>query len=437
MRRVSHYRASSPTDANAWHLEQEAKLLPGIPGEETQLTGRVWHAGRGAILTDADGRDHIDLGGGTMTQALGHCHPEVVAAVHAQAGELENVHDCPTPIRLRTAQALRRFLPSHLDRIAFFSTGAEVIEAALRVVHVAAEPTRRRVAALRQGFHGKTRGARSIVQWDVGSEPPASALLGYSAYCYRCPFGLRFPSCDLLCARLTVRHVLTRSDVAALVAEPVQGAAGVIVPPPGYWEILSEACNREGLLLLADEVVTGGGRAGAFLASELFGIEPDLVTLAKGIGSGYPVAVLAGRSNLMTGAQAAAGGFSSTFGGSPVALAAAAATLDVLARENLLARVHQLADAMADALSPLAAIPVVGEVRQAGLLCGIELVRSRESREPAPEIAQRAVRHAATLGVRVIPGNHVIRLAPPFVIEEPTLREAIARLCRAIGQASR
>jgi 4-aminobutyrate aminotransferase/(S)-3-amino-2-methylpropionate transaminase len=396
----------------------------------------MWQAGHGAALTDTHGREYVDLGSGMMTQALGHCHPEVVAAVRAQAGELENVHDCPTPARLRTARALRRLLPPYLDGMAFFSTGAEVVEAALRIVHVAAEPARRRVAALRHGFHGKTRGARSIVQWDVGGEPPASTILGYPAYCYRCPFGLRYPSCDLLCARLTVRQVLARPDVAALVAEPVQGAAGVIVPPPGYWEILTEACGRHGVLLVADEVITGGGRAGAFLASELFGLEPDLVTLAKGIGSGYPVAILAGRSGLLTdAATAAAGGFGSTFGGSPVPLAAAAATLEVLARDNLLGRVRELTGVMAEALGPLAALPAVGEIRQAGLLCGIEFVRDRESREPDPELAGRVVRRAAALGVRVIPGGHVIRLAPPFVIGEAVLRDAISRLGRAIAQA--
>ncbi len=438
MTRARPDRSSIPAEASARHLEQDAQLLAGGPGEETRLTDRVWRAGRGALLTDIDGREYVDLGSGTMTQTLGHCHPEVVAAVRAQAGELENVHDCPTPGRLRTAQALRRLLPRHLDRTAFFSTGSEAVEAALRVIHATADPARRRIAALRRGFHGKTRGARSIVQWDVAGESPASAALGYSAYCYRCPFGLSYPSCDLLCARVTVREVLARADVAALVAEPVQGAAGVIVPPPGYWEILSEACRREGLLMVSDEVITGGGRAGTFLASEFFGIEPDLVTLAKGIGSGYPVAVLAGRAALLTGAaHVAVGGFASTFGGSPVALAAATATLEVIARDNLLTRVRDLARVMADALGPLAAIPVVGDIRQVGLLCGIEFVIDRETRQPAPELAGQVVRRAAALGVRIIPSGHVIRLAPPFVIDEATLRDAIGRLFQAINEVWR
>ncbi len=425
--------APAHSGANARHRGEEAAVLAGAAGEETRLTGRVWRAGRGALVTDGEGRDHIDLGGGTFTQTLGHCHPDVVAAVRAQAGELENVHDCPTPVRLRAAKALARLLPPQLDRVAFLTTGAEAVEAALRVVHAAADPARRRIAALRRGFHGKTYGARSIVQWEVGTEPPAAASLGYPAYCYRCPFGLAYPRCDLLCARLTVRQVLERTDVAAFIAEPVQGAAGVIVPPPGYWEILTEACRRGGVLLVADEVLTGGGRTGAFLACDIYGIEPDLVTLAKGIGSGYPVAALAGRHAVLSEENCgAAGGFASTFAGSPVGLAAASATLEAITRDDLPARARELAIVMADALRPLAAEQAVGEIRQIGLLCGIEIVADRTTRRAAPELAAHIIRRAADLGVRVIPGGHVIRIAPPLNIDEETLRDALGRLGKAI-----
>jgi 4-aminobutyrate aminotransferase/(S)-3-amino-2-methylpropionate transaminase len=424
--------------ANARHRGEEAALLAGAAGEETRLTGRVWRTGRGALVTDAEGRDHIDLGGGTLTQALGHCHPDVVAAVRAQAGELENVHDCPTPTRLRAAKALARLLPPQLDRVAFLTTGAEAVEAALRIVHAAAGPARRRIAALRRGYHGKTRGARSLVQWEVGTEPPAAVSLGYPAYCYRCPFGLAYPGCDLLCARLTARQVLERDDVAAFIAEPVQGAAGVIVPPPGYWEILTGACRRSGVLLVADEVLTGGGRTGAFLACDIYGIEPDLVTLAKGIGSGYPVAALAGRHGVLSEANcAAAGGLASTFAGSPVGLAAASATLEAISRDDLPARARELASVMSDALHPLAAEPTVGDIRQIGLLCGIEIVADRTTRRPAPERAAHIIQRAADLDVRVIPGGHVIRIAPPLIIDEATLRDALGRLGQAIRDTAR
>jgi 4-aminobutyrate aminotransferase-like enzyme len=426
------------TGTSRAHLARESASIPVDASEETRLTGRVWASGQGAVLTDVDGREAVDLAAGTMTQSIGHCHPDVVAAVRAQAGELENVHDCPTPGRLQAAETLRRLLPDRLSGLAFFSTGAEVVEAALRLVAVAAEPGRRRVAALRRGFHGKTRGARSLVQWDVGIEAPSATSLGYPAYCYRCPFELQPSSCDLLCARLTARQVLAKPDVAALVAEPVQGAAGVIVPPPGYWEIVGDACRRHGVLLVADEVLTGGGRTGEFLASSAFGLEPDLVTLAKGLGSGYPVAVLAGRPELMTvEAWQAAGGFSSTFGGNPVGLAAAGATLRVLERDDLISRVRELTGVLAEELSRLAGSPLVGETRQAGLLAAVELVTDRGSRQPATGIAERVVARAADLGVRLAPGGHVLRLAPPFVIDPDLLRHAVRRLAQAIAEVDR
>lgn len=233
--------------------------------------------------------------------------------------------------------------------------------------------------------------------------------------------------------RVTEREVLTRSDVAALVAEPVQGAAGVIVPPPGYWEVISDACRRNGVLLVADEVLTGGGRTGSFLASTQFGFEPDLLALAKGIGSGYPVAALAGRSSLLTGSVVeTAAGFSSSFGGNQVGLAAAAATLDVIRCNDLPARARDLAAVMAEALAPLKAVPTVGDVRQLGLLCGIELVVDRQSRKPAPELARWVVGRAAERGVRVLLGGAVIRVAPPLVIGEDMLLAAVAELVRII-----
>jgi 4-aminobutyrate aminotransferase-like enzyme len=431
-----HTDGFQPVDDAASHMRSEAAVVAGTPGEETRLTGQVWRSGDGAVLTDLNGREVVDLGSGITTQALGHCHPDVIAAVRTQAGELENVHDCPTPTRLRAARSLLRLLPAHLDRTAFFNTGAEVVEAALRVVHALAAPARRRVAALRRGFHGKTRGGRALVQWDVGTEAPSSTVLGYPAYCYRCPFGLRYPDCDLLCARFTEREVLARKDVAALVAEPVQGAAGVIVPPPGYWELIADACRRNGVLLVADEVLTGGGRTGAFLASVQLGFEPDLVTLAKGISSGYPVAALAGRSSMLTGSVVeTAAGFSSSFGGSQVGLAAAAATLEVIQRDNLPARARELGAVMAEALAPLKVVPTVGDVRQIGLLCGIELVVDRQSRRPAPDLAKWVVARAVERGVRVLFGGAVIRLAPPLVIGEDALRTAIAELVRVIEEA--
>lgn len=411
-----------------------AALGPG-PGREAVLTERTWVSGHGALLVDDRGREHVDLGSGIMTQLLGHTHPSVVAAVQQQARELENVHDCPTPVRDRAEAALRRLLPGWLRSIAFFNTGSEAVEAAVRLVAAQAPAGRRRIAALRGGFHGKTRASRSLVQWDVGTEPASAATLGYPAYCYRCPFGLSYPRCDVLCARLTVAQVVSRPDVAALVAEPVPGSAGVLVPPPEYWQIVAGACQQNDVVLIADEVLTGGGRVGAFLAASVLGFEPDVVTLAKGLASGYPVSAVAATAAIGTAeGWAAAGGVSTTYGGSGVPLAAAAATLTELA--NLATGLGALLEIFADGLDRIGRAACVGEVRHLGLLGAIEVVQDRTSRRPSPELADRIVTGAAARGVRVLPGGHVLRLAPPLVIEPGQLRYGLDVLADVAAEVS-
>jgi 4-aminobutyrate aminotransferase-like enzyme len=418
------------------YLAREQQHLPVGGSHEARVGRRVFVEGRNAVLTDLDGNQYIDLAGGTLTQSVGHCHPHVVERLREQAGRLWNVHDAPTPNRAELCELLAALLPEHLTTFAFFSTGAEVVEAAVRIVQAMAPPGRNRLGALRHGFHGKTQGARMLVHADVGYQSFAgNSILGYSPYCYRCPFGLTYPSCNLLCAELVCRQVATKDTVSALVFEPVLGAAGIIVPPPGYWEMITEACKASGVLLVADEVLTGGGRTGSFLASTLVGADPDLVALSKGLASGFPIGVLAGRADLL-GADSwqLAGSYSSTYGGNPLGLTAARATIEIIAREDLLARVRRLGALVDTCLAAmLERYQVIGDVRGVGLLHGLEFVTDRESRRPAPAIAEAVHRRALDLGVRTALGGSVLRLAPPFTIEEPLLQAALVQLDRAIG----
>lgn len=417
---------------------EAARLAPGA-SEESAVGRRVFVEGRGAILTDLDGNQYIDLAAGTLTQSIGHCHPEVVAALTEQAARLWNVHDFATGDRASLCDLLADLLPEYLDTYSFFSTGAEVVEAALRAVQAVAEPGRNRIGALRYGFHGKTQGARMLVHWDIGNQAFAgNSILGYSPYCYRCPLELDYPSCGVRCATLVRRHIAEKSNVSALVFEPVLGAAGVIVPPPGYWEQISESCREHGVLLVADEVLTGGGRTGTFLAGERFGIEPDLVALSKGMASGFPFAVLAGRSDVLRHPRAGrAGSTASTYSNNPLGIAAARATLEVVRRDTLIGRVEGLGALLDERLSELhATYDVLGDVRGIGLLHGLEFVRDRTTREPAPEIARQVYLAALDLGLRTAIGGHIIRLAPPFTIDRALLEEGIALLGRALEQVT-
>ncbi|MDH6128372.1 aminotransferase class III-fold pyridoxal phosphate-dependent enzyme [Kitasatospora sp. GP82] len=420
-------------------LAQEAVHLAPGASEESALGRRVFVEGRGAVLTDLDGNQYIDLAAGTLTQSLGHCHPEVVAALTAQAERLWNVHDFSTADRAALCDLLADLLPEQLDTYAFFSTGAEVVEAALRAVQAVAEPGRNRIGALRYGFHGKTQGARMLVHWDIGNQAFAgNSVLGYSPYCYRCPLDLEYPSCGVRCATLVRRHIAEKSNVSALVFEPVLGAAGVIVPPPGYWEQIAESCREHGVLLVADEVLTGGGRTGTFLAGEQFGIEPDLVTLSKGMASGFPFAALAGRAEVLRHPRAAqAGSTASTYANNPLGIAAARATLEVVRRDALIGQVAGLGALMDERLAQLRTeYQVLGDVRGIGLLHGLEFVRDRATRQPAPEIARAVYRHALDLGLRTAIGGHIIRLAPPFTIDRPLLEEGLGLLAQALERAT-
>ncbi|BCJ66310.1 aspartate aminotransferase family protein [Polymorphospora rubra] len=419
-------------------LAREAAYLAPGASEEAALGGRVFVSGRGAVLVDLDGNEYLDFAAGTLTQSVGHCHPEVVAALTEQAGRLWNVHDFATADRAALCELLAELLPEHLTTLAFFSTGAEVVEAALRTVQAVAEPGRNRVGALRYGFHGKTQGARMLVHWDVGHQSFAgNSVLGYSPYCYRCPLELTYPSCDVRCASLVRRHIAEKSNVSALFFEPVLGAAGVIVPPPGYWEQIAAACRDNGVLLVADEVLTGGGRTGSFLASEALGVRADLVALSKGMASGFPFAVLAGTDAVLRSPAAArAGSTASTYASNPLGIAAAKATLSVLRRDTLVDRVRVLGDLMAPRLAELhERYPNLGDVRGIGLLYGLEFVHDRQSRRPAPELARRVYQAALDLGLRTAIGGHVIRLAPPFTLDDGQLRHGLDLLDRAIGGA--
>jgi 4-aminobutyrate aminotransferase-like enzyme len=417
-------------------LAREARHVGSGISQEAQASGRVFSSGSGDYLTDMDGRRYIDLAAGIFTQSVGHCHPQVVQAMQEQVAKLWNVHDCATPGRAALAELLASLMPAGLDTFCFLSTGAEAVEAAIRAVWSIAEPGRNRLGAMRYGFHGKTMGARNLVHWDVGHQSfSGNSVLAYSPYCYRCPLELSYPSCDLLCAKLAKRHI-ARDNVAALFFEPILGAAGVIVPPPGYWDIITDACREKGVLLVADEIITGGGRAGSFLASQRLGIEPDLVMMAKGMSSGFPFAVLAGKREIVNSEQfGAPGSSSSTFASNPLGIAAAQSTLDVIVADDLIERVLRLETRIRPRLMALAErFACVGEVRGMGLLYGLEFVQDKGTRAPSPQAASRVFSLCLDAGLRVCLGGHILRLAPPFNIDEDTLDEALSILERAIGR---
>lgn len=402
-------------------------LSPGI-SEEARLAEMAFVRGSGSRLYDAEGKAYLDFSAGIFTQNVGHGHPQVVERLKQQVDQLWNVHDCSHPPRAELCLHLSECFPDDLQRFAFFSTGAEAVEAAIRAVLAAASPKRQRMAALRYGFHGKTQGARSLVHWDVGfSAFSGNSVLGYSANCYRCPLGRTYPSCDMQCAMLVAKHIASKDNISALFFEPVQGAAGVIVPPKEYWEIIQRECQQNGVMMVADEIVTAGGRSGYFLACEYYGLKPDLVTAAKGLSSGFPFSVLAGKESLMAeGPFAGGGASSSTYGGNPLSCTAASATLQVLKEENVISDVTRKGKLLGDGLKQLAQeYPVIGDVRGLGLLWALEFVSDPTTQRACAETARAFYKRALELGVRVCLGGNVVRIGPPLNVDDADIKTVI------------
>lgn len=403
-------------------------LAPGLT-EEALLCGRVFVRGEGAWIYDTKGRACLDLGAGILTQALGHCHPRVTASVQAQVARLTNIHDSPTPERAHLCNLLGETFPPYLSRFAFFSTGAEAVEAAIRAIHAFAPPGRTTISALRNGFHGKTQGARALVKWAIGAEPVGqNARQFHHGHCFACPLGLAHPGCEIACAHQIAEEIERSDDIAALLFEPIQAAGGVIVPPRDYWQIIAAACRKRQVLLVADEIVTAGGRIGPFLACEHYGIEPDLVLAAKGLSSGLPFSLLAGREDIMCSPRfARAGSASSTYGGNPVSCVAASATLEALRDEGVLAGVPRLGQQLGEGLADLQRhFPKqIRHVRGIGLLHAIEFGSADGDRSAWPEYAAQFYRACLDRGVRVGLGGHIARLAPPLNITEEQIASAL------------
>jgi 4-aminobutyrate aminotransferase len=398
----------------------------------------------GAVVEDPDGNRYLDFAAGIAVVATGHSHPEVVAAIKAQAERF--LHMCATDFYYESvvalAEALARRAPGPGPwRVFFANSGAEVVEAAVKLARL--RTGRQKIVACYGAFHGRTYGAMSL----TASKPVQRKGYGpflpevlhtHYAYCYRCPVNRDPATCDVECLELLTETMFGTTvdpeEVAAVIVEPVQGEGGYVVPHPGFLRRLREVTRRHGILLIADEVQCGMGRTGRFFASEHFSLEPDLVTVAKGIASGMPLAALIARDEIMKWND---GGHGSTFGGNPVSVAAALATVRLL-EGGLVENAAAVGDHLMGLLRrSLAGHPVVGDVRGLGLMIGVEIVKDRESRAPAPELRERILEEAFRRGLLLLGcGKSTIRLAPPLIVDREDAEIAARILEEAVSAAS-
>jgi len=390
----------------------------------------------GAMIEDVDGNRFIDLAGGIGCINMGHRSPGVMKAIEAQSGRF--LHTCvqvtPYESYIRVAERLNELTPgSFAKKTLLVNSGAEAVENAVKIAR--AYKKRPGIIAFEDAFHGRTMMTLALTSkthpYKAGFHPfPGEVYRIPYAYCYRCSYSLKYPACDLYCARHledTFKRVVAQEGVAAVIAEPVLGEGGFVAPPLDYFQTLIDICRKHDVLFIADEVQTGFGRTGALFASERYGIEPDIIVTAKSLGGGLPLAAITGRAEIMD--APGPGGLGGTFAGNPVSCEAALAVLDLFEKEDLNGRANELGDHFQTrAREWQKRWPMIGEVRGLGAMQAIELVRSQETREPAADETKAVMQYCYEHGVITISAGsygNVIRLLMPLVITDEQMDEAL------------
>jgi 4-aminobutyrate aminotransferase/(S)-3-amino-2-methylpropionate transaminase len=402
---------------------------------------------RNAIITDVEGRQYIDFAAGIGVMSVGHCHPKVVVAVKEQADLYS--HMCfglfGYETYLRLAEKLNDLTPGDFPKRTFFmNSGAEAVENAVKIARYATG--RKAIICFDDAFHGRTYMTLSLTSqvdpYKVGFGPYAAEVYRIPfAYCYRCPLDLTYPDCGCRCA-LFLEQAFAKQvkaeEVAAVIAEPVQGEGGFIVPPPEYLGIIKRMCEEHGILLIADEIQTGMGRTGKWFGMEHWEVEPDIVTTAKALGAGFPLSGITGRQEIMDAVNPS--GVGSTFGGSPTACRAGLAVFDIIESEGLLERATLIGERIRARLRELQnQYPVIGDVRGLGAMAAMELVEDRKTKKPAGDFAKALRTKLYENGVVNIGAgtyHNVIRILVPLTIEDSTLARGLDILEETLAQVS-
>jgi len=445
------------------HAQYGPKLVCPLPGPKsraaieaddrlispsyTRSYPLVAKRGRGCRVEDADGNVFLDFAAGIAVASTGHCHPEVVAAIQKQAAELIHIsgtdfYNEPLTDLAARLSAIAPMPGPH--RVFYGNSGAEAIECALKLARY--HTGRQQIIAFLGAFHGRTMGALSLTASKPQQKRRFSPLVpGVThvpyPYAYRgCTGGAQEEEAFALgCARYIeeklFKSVLAPEEVAAIFVEPIQGEGGYVVAPTIFMRELREICNRHGILLVCDEVQSGMGRTGKWWAVQHTGVEPDIITTAKGIASGMPLSACISRAGIMDWLP---GSHASTFGGNPVCIAAALATMDILEREGV-ANAGRVGEFILQRLRDWKEThPLVGDVRGRGLMIGIELVKDKETREPATALRNRVEDMAFERGLIILGcGETSIRLCPPLIVSEQEATVALDILEEALTLAEK
>ena len=418
-----------------------AEIMKGY-SSQVKLFPVCFEKGRGVTLTDVDGNTYIDFSSGIYVTTLGHCHPKVTEAVQRAAATLMNCHDFTTPIKVKLLEKLVEVMPGDLNGVQLYDSGTTAVEAALRIARAATGKFE--FLSCFRDFHGKTGQAVSLARMKAVNGPGRAQ--GFYMLprpdSYRPLWTRQDGSLDTeayLCFYDEFIQEGTTGQVAAIVLEPIQGWAGSVFPPDDFFPRLRKWCDERGILFIDDEILCCMGRTGKFLCVEHWDVTPDAVTLGKGLGNGFPVTAVVCREPYKESFERISA--STSYGGNPMACAAALASIEVIIEEGLLENAQKLETVFTRRLQKMkAAHPIIGDVRCKGCLMGIELVKDRETKEPFDEAGVLVYQKAFRRGLAWIPAGHILRMSPPIIMDEEIaskgmdiLEEAVAETEKELG----
>ncbi len=420
-------------ESKKWH-SRAAKHMKGYSSQVKQFPV-VWEKGEGNTMTDVDGNTYIDFAAGVYCNSTGHCHPKVVERTREYVGKLMNCHDFTTPIKTLFIEKLVSVLPGDISGLQLFSGGSEAVEAALRAARVIKEG-KYEMFSFWGDWHGKTASSMSLSSLGTTAFGPrtAGSHLSPAPNCFRCPFSLKYPSCSLTCMDVlegTIDQEGTGAQ-AAVVIEPIQGYSGSVVYQDEIIPRIAEICRQRDMLLVVDEILAGMGRTGKMFTVEHYGVVPDIIVLGKGVAGGFPISAFAVKEEYKWALDRSSA--STTYGGNPMACAAAYATLEVIEEENLLDNVNKVGAFMMDRLNELKKNhKIIGDVRGKGFLLAIDLVKDKNSNEAFVEAGKMVYVEAFKRGLAWIPAENILRLAPSLIMTEELAGTALEIIDEAIS----
>ena len=439
LKKIPHIHSREIPGPLSQELHGKAAAIMKGYSSQVRLFPVVFERGYGCTITDADGNTYLDFSSGIYVTTLGHCHPKVTEAVQKAAGQLMNCHDFTTPVKVRLLEKLKEILPGDLSGMQLYDSGTTAVEAGLRLSRAATG--KHEFLSCFADFHGKSGHSVSLARMKPVNGPTRAP--GFYMLPRPNPYRPMFKKAD---GAIDTDAYLdfydefileaTTGRIAAIVLEPIQGWAGSVFPPDDFFPKLRRWCDEREILLFADEVLTSMGRTGTFLALEHWDTVPDVVTLGKGLGNGFPITAMIVREEYAESIETISA--STSYGGNPMACAAALASIEAIQEEGLLENAKRLEDYFIKRLEAMKEThPIIGDVRCKGCLMGIELVKDRTTKEPFNAAGEFVYISAFRKGLAWIPAGHILRMSPPIVMDIDTAAKCMDIIDEAIGEAEK